>query len=55
MMILGWINSDDYLEPGALHKVAMFLSGVDQPAWVVGASRLVSSDGKQLSVRKAKV
>ncbi len=52
--ILGWVNSDDYLEPGALHKVAMFLSTVDQPAWVVGASRLVNSDGKQLSIRRAK-
>jgi regulator of replication initiation timing len=49
--ILGWINSDDFLLPGALHHVAQALQGAIRkeaiaPAWGVGRTLMVEPSGQ---------
>lgn len=50
--IMGWINSDDLLKPGALGFVAIQLSNHDKPAWMIGASEIIDADGNKLRVRE---
>lgn len=46
--VVNWLNSDDYLEPGALRAVAIAsASAGDSVAWV-GACRIVDREGKKL-------
>lgn len=40
--VLGWINSDDRLRPGALAQVAPLLAGA-KPAWLYGRSGMIDS------------
>lgn len=49
--ILGWINSDDFLEPGSLHRIADYFADSSGPAWLVGSARLVDEQERELSVR----
>jgi glycosyltransferase involved in cell wall biosynthesis len=45
--ILCWLNSDDYLAPGALHQVASVLGAAQVPRAVVGDCIRVFEDGRQ--------
>ncbi|MDP3921137.1 MAG: glycosyltransferase family 2 protein [Candidatus Omnitrophota bacterium] len=47
-MILGWLNSDDMLEPGALRHVAETLAAPDTERWLIGAGRIIDADGRPL-------
>jgi len=49
--ILCWLNSDDLLEPGALSRVARLLGKHVEPAWLIGASRLIDETGRTRQVR----
>jgi hypothetical protein len=54
--ILAWINSDDLLMPGALHRVAHQLQratqqGTSQPAWVVGRTLMIDQSGQPIYCR----
>lgn len=42
--VLGWLNSDDVLRPGALAKVAPFLAR-DEPAWLYGKAGMIDAVG----------
>lgn len=44
--ILGWINSDDYLLPGALHNVAESWCENDNLNWVSGACQFINENGE---------
>jgi glycosyltransferase involved in cell wall biosynthesis len=46
--VLGWLNSDDLLLPGALHAVGQHFR--DRPAemWAYGDSHIIGSDGRTL-------
>jgi glycosyltransferase involved in cell wall biosynthesis len=46
--ILGWLNSDDRLHPGALMKVADWLDS-PQPRWVYGRAGMIDGQGKSHS------
>jgi len=43
--ILGWLNSDDRLRPGALAKIADWLDS-PQPRWVYGRAGMIDGQGK---------
>ena len=45
--ILGWLNSDDRLRPGALTKIADWLDS-PQPRWVYGRAGMIDAKGKPL-------
>jgi len=42
--VLGWLNSDDRLRPGALARIAPYLMK-DEPAWLYGIARMVNAEG----------
>ncbi|OGR00341.1 MAG: glycosyl transferase [Deltaproteobacteria bacterium RIFOXYD12_FULL_55_16] len=42
--VLGWLNSDDVLRPGALAKVAPFLAR-EEPAWLYGRAGMIDAVG----------
>jgi glycosyltransferase involved in cell wall biosynthesis len=46
--ILGWLNSDDRLRPGALQAVAPLLGG-DSPAWLYGRAGIIDAAGLPIS------
>jgi glycosyltransferase involved in cell wall biosynthesis len=46
--ILGWLNSDDRLRPGALRRVVPLLSG-PEPRWLYGRCGIVEETGRQIS------
>lgn len=49
--IIGWVNSDDLLLPGSLHKVAhYFISNPDKEC-VVGGCVIIDSEGKTIKDR----
>lgn len=52
--ILCWINSDDFLKPGALEFVARSFADTLIPAWLIGASELVNNTGKLIEFRTPK-
>lgn len=45
--ILGWLNSDDRLEPGALHAVAQAAMAHPEAGVFVGAGRKMDRDGRE--------
>lgn len=48
--ILGWLNADDQLEPGALHFIAKkFSSG---SSWIAGASRIERPGKKEAYIKR---
>ncbi len=46
--ILGWLNSDDRLRPGALRQVVTLLSG-PEPRWLYGRCGMIDEKGRQIS------
>lgn len=46
--ILAWINSDDFLLPGALHTVARLFQRHPESAMVIGAGDVISADQRFL-------
>ena len=46
--VLGWLNSDDRLRPGAMALVAGLLDGI-HPAWLYGRSGMIGADGKDIT------
>jgi len=46
--ILGWLNSDDRLRPGALDLVVGALVG-DQPAWLYGQVGMIDENGLEIA------
>jgi glycosyltransferase involved in cell wall biosynthesis len=43
--VLGWLNSDDRLRPGALNTVIERLQ-ITQPAWLYGRAGVIDQDGR---------
>ena len=46
--IMGWLNSDDRLAPGALQTVVSFFAEHPECEWLAGAGEMVSPKGKPL-------
>ncbi|RPI38382.1 MAG: glycosyltransferase [Nitrospiraceae bacterium] len=46
--ILGWLNSDDRLRPGALGQIVPYLDSKD-PRWVYGRCGIIDEQGRQIS------
>jgi len=46
--VLGWLNSDDRLQPGALRQVVPLLGG-PQPRWLYGRCGIIDEDGRAIS------
>lgn len=46
--ILGWLNSDDRLRPGALCGVSTFLDHAE-PRWLYGRCGIINEHGRQIS------
>ncbi len=46
--VLGWLNSDDRLRPGALARLAGHLDH-DRPAWLYGRSGMIDGEGRGIS------
>jgi len=44
--VLGWLNSDDVLRPGALARVAPYLLK-DEPAWLYGRAGMIDAAGRE--------
>jgi glycosyltransferase involved in cell wall biosynthesis len=51
--IIGWVNSDDMLEAGALRRVAGGMGNPAEARWLVGSSVICDEQGQSLFVRKA--
>jgi glycosyltransferase involved in cell wall biosynthesis len=45
--VLGWLNSDDRMRPGALRAVAAQLD-IDEPRWVYGRAGMIDADGRPI-------
>ena len=52
--IIGWINSDDRLAPGALNKVARFFNDNRDEIAVVGNQAIIDEEGKILRIIKSR-
>ncbi len=46
--IVGWLNSDDVYENGALQKVVSVFKGSSDCQWVVGKCRIINEDGREI-------
>jgi glycosyltransferase involved in cell wall biosynthesis len=46
--IVGFINSDDFLEPGALEKVGFFFATHPEADWLTGKCRTVNEQGSEI-------
>ena len=47
--LLGWLNSDDYLLPGALSRVVETMGIGEAPAWLYGRAMIVDGKGRPIS------
>jgi len=47
--LLGWLNSDDRLQPGALVAVIEALADRAGPAWLYGRAGMIDCDGEPIS------
>ena len=45
--VIGFVNSDDYLEPEALLKVGKFFTSHPQANWLTGKCRIVDANGRE--------
>jgi len=52
--IIGWINSDDRLAPGALHKIARFFNDNPDEIAVVGDQAIINEEGKVQRIIKSR-
>ena len=50
--LLGWLNSDDVLEPGALHTIAEHAMRFPEVGAFVGHGRIVDLSGKEIYYRE---
>lgn len=50
--ILGWLNSDDVMKPGALFAIADALRSHAEPAWLIGASELIDERSRPLRIQR---
>jgi glycosyltransferase involved in cell wall biosynthesis len=48
--IMGWLNSDDILHPGALSLLAEIFSGFDEVDWLTGQSSFIDPSGRIVMV-----
>lgn len=46
--IVGWLNSDDIYEQGALQKVMSVFEGNNECQWVVGKCRIINEEGQEI-------
>jgi glycosyltransferase involved in cell wall biosynthesis len=46
--VLGWLNSDDFYEPGAIRRVVRALERVPSAQWVYGRVRIVDEQGREI-------
>lgn len=46
--VIGFLNSDDYLEPGALKHVGQFFAAHPEAAWLTGRCRTVDHTGREI-------
>ncbi|MFB3893902.1 MAG: glycosyltransferase family 2 protein [Phycisphaerae bacterium] len=46
--VIGWLNSDDLYEPGALAAVAGVFEAEPQTQWLYGKVRIVDADGREI-------
>lgn len=46
--ILGWLNSDDRLRPGALRQIVEYLN-ISEPRWLYGRCGIIDEHGRQIS------
>ncbi len=46
--IIGWVNSDDIYEPGALAEVAEVFGAEEQTQWVYGKVRIIDGDDREI-------
>lgn len=51
--ILGWLNSDDFLKPGALATVATSLRNTNTPTWLIGHTEHVNTDSLYQGIQYA--
>ncbi|MBI5192090.1 MAG: glycosyltransferase [Nitrospirae bacterium] len=49
--IIGWLNSDDLYEDGALQKIVSVFSNNEDCQWIAGRCRIIDEDG--MEIRKA--
>lgn len=52
--IIGWINSDDNLTPGSLHKIADFFQKNPDEIAVIGDQAIIDEEGNSLRVIKSR-
>lgn len=50
--ILGFLNVDDYYEPGVLNRVACIFHGLLEPALLVGNCHIWNDDGQLIDINK---
>jgi FkbM family methyltransferase len=48
--IMGWLNSDDKLHPGALHQVALAFRAMPQTEWITGRPTAWDDQGRLITV-----
>lgn len=53
--IMGWINSDDALEPGACSNISERIDDVTKPTWLIGATRIINKRGSTIDVRSPRI
>lgn len=52
--ILCWINSDDFLKPGALDFIARGFPDASIPSWLIGSSEIIDSMNFTINIRVPK-
>ncbi len=50
--LVGFLNADDYYEPGTLNRVAALAEGLDEPAFLYGNLQIWGDNGKDLGLHK---
>jgi len=46
--LIGWLNADDFYEPGALRAVGQAYAAHPDARWITGRCRIVDGDGKEI-------
>jgi glycosyltransferase involved in cell wall biosynthesis len=52
--VFAWLNSDDVLEPGALHAVGRRFEASPESSWLVGHCRIIDEAGTTLGLDEAR-
>ena len=48
---IGWLNSDDVYEPGALEAAAKVFESEPETQWIYGKVRIIDPDGREIRRR----